>query len=402
MNRIAQKLAPPPPEHGRRRLFVALTAMAIIALRKHDSFLNPQFWAEDGDVFFLQAELRGWSSLGISYEGYLHFLPRIIAVLGRLFPLEAVPVFYAAAALIFTGFVAWLVQSPRIRVPAGWAGALAIAIIPHSGEVYLTICNLHWISAIALFALVLMDDPRFPAEGIGDVALLIVVGLTGPFIILALPFFVWRAWRRRTRWGYGLLMFALICATAHLPSLLDRPASTITAEWNPLQHAAVIGRRVWVSLFAGQVAVGVAVSATLAIGIPVALGWLLWRRESARGAWLLFAGAMAVLAATGFKARIDTWNHDDLVSGGRYFFTAKILFLWVIAALLPTRHPIGKMTVGLLLLLPAVVNHARFIYPPFPDQRWAYYAEQIRKHRPTTVPILPEGFSFSHPGRPAR
>ncbi|HEX2851864.1 MAG TPA: hypothetical protein VHO24_01405 [Opitutaceae bacterium] len=388
--------------HPTRRLLIAAAVMAIIAVRKHDTFLNPQFWAEDGKVFFMQAEAMDWRVLFRPYEGYLHFLPRLIAAIGRGLPLYSVPVFYAATALLFTGLIAWTIQSPRIRVPAAWAGALAIAIIPHSGEVYLTICNLHWISAIGLFALVLMDDPATLPRRCGEIALLVIAGLTGPFVVLALPFFGWRAWRRRNRWSYLLLAVAVAATAAHVPSLLNRPAVEIAAAWDPVNLAAVIGRRLWVSLFAGQISVSRAVSVLLAIAIPVGLGWGLWRQKSAREGWLLLAGALAVLAAASFKARIDTWNHTDLVSGGRYFFAAKVLGLWAIAALLPAGTAAGRVLGAALLILPVAANYSRFIYPRFPDQRWAFYAGEIKKHHPVTVPILPDGFSFSHPGRPAR
>lgn len=385
-----------------RRLLIAVAVMAIIALRKHDTFLNPQFWAEDGNIFFLQAEAMDWRVLFVPYEGYLHFLPRMIAAIGRGLPLVSVPVFYATAALLFTGLIAWTIQSPRIRTPAGWAGALAIAIIPHPGEVYLTICNLHWISALGLFALVLMDDAETFRQRCGDIALLIVAGLTGPFIVLALPFFGWRAWRRRTHWSYLLLALALAGAAAHIPSLLNRPSQEIATAWDPVKLAAVIGRRLWVSLFAGEVPLSRAISVFIALAVPLGIAWRLWRQPTAREACLLLAGAGAVLAAVSFKARIDTWNYDDLVSADRYFFTAKILSLWAVAAVLPMHTGWGRTTAGMLLLLTFAVNYPRFIYPRHPDQRWAFYAAEIENHRPVTVPVIPELFSFSHPGRPAR
>src|SRR6266700_4155620 len=96
-----------------RRLLVAVAVVAILAARKHDSFSNPQLWAEDGAIFFVDADkLSWWGALMKPYEGYLHFLPRVIAGIGQYLPLVTVPVFYAVSALLTTGLIAWAIQSP--------------------------------------------------------------------------------------------------------------------------------------------------------------------------------------------------------------------------------------------------------------------------------------------------
>jgi hypothetical protein len=383
-----------------RRVLVTLAVVALIAARKHDSFSNPQFWAEDGAIFFIDAETVGWSAFAKPYEGYLHFLPRVAAGVGQYLPLISVPVFYAVAALLATGWIAWAIQSPRLKIPAAWAGALAIGLIPHRGEVYLTLCNLQWITAIGLFALPAMEDARTRAERVGDIALLIATALTGPFVILALPLFAWRAWRLRSRWSYWLLGIVAACALAHVPSLLARPASTIAEPWHPLQHAAVIGQRVWTRFFSGPRLVAPALSATVTLALTLALGaGLWWRREKLQNAWILFFAMLVVLAATAYKARIDTWNPAEPLNGDRYFFAVEVLALWLLAALLVTLGIFGRIAAVVILFVPVAANFSLFVYPPFPDQHWAKYAHELEDGKPTMVPILPSGFKFWHPGR---
>jgi hypothetical protein len=62
-------------------LTIAL-CLAIILYRKWDSFVNPQFWAEDGAIFFQGAHELGWSSILRPYAGYHHFLQRLLAYAG--------------------------------------------------------------------------------------------------------------------------------------------------------------------------------------------------------------------------------------------------------------------------------------------------------------------------------
>ena len=383
------------------RLLITLLAVALIALRKSDSLLNPQFWAEDGGLFFIEAErYGGWHQLFRSYEGYLHFLPRLIAALGTPLPLTLVPAFYACSALAITGLIAWWLQSPRISLPGGAVAVIALAAVPHTGEVYLNLCNLQWITALGLFALVLTEDATTSAVRAGEIALLVVTGLSGPFIILALPLFAWRGWARRSLWSYILLFTALVCAAAHLSGLLTRAAPTDTTTWAPLQHAAVIGRRVIVTLFFGELSFPKIVCAVFAFATTLVLAATLWRRRSlAPGGLLLLAAALFVLAATGYKVRPDTWTLSELGNGDRYFFIAKIVFVWLIAALAVTSGPRLHPALLALLVLPLIVNATRFIFPPAPDQNWAASCALIARGQPVWVPILPPDTHILHPGR---
>ena len=66
---------------GRKLLYVHIIlftlAFIVIISRRPDAILNPQFWAEDGSVFYAQAYNKGIiNSLFLPYAGYLHAVPR--------------------------------------------------------------------------------------------------------------------------------------------------------------------------------------------------------------------------------------------------------------------------------------------------------------------------------------
>ena len=76
-------------------LLVVVVAAIILFIRKTDSILNPQFWAEDRTVFFLDQYHDGVSSVFQPHAGYLHLVPRIIALLADLvFTVPAAPYVY--------------------------------------------------------------------------------------------------------------------------------------------------------------------------------------------------------------------------------------------------------------------------------------------------------------------
>ncbi len=384
-----------------RRLLVTLAVVALVALRKSDSLLNPQFWAEDGALFFVEAErYGGWGLLFRPYEGYLHLLPRLIAALGVSVPLLHIPAFYAWSALAITGWIAWWLQSPRIALPGGWIAALALALIPHNGEIYLTTCNLQWVTALGLFALTITDDAIAPSARLGEVALLIFTALTGPFVILALPLFAWRAWSRRSVWSYLLLVLALACTAAHAPAILAWAIPSDTPVWAPLHHAAIIGSRTFTTLFIGHHSLGELPSLTLALVVPPFLAWLLWtRRAVLPGGLALLLAALLVLAGTGYKVRPDTWTLSELINGDRYFFIPKIILAWLLGACALTSEPRFRRLYFIVLLLPLAANARRFFIPPSPDQNWRASCALIARGEPVWLPILPEGMGVFHPGR---
>ena len=383
------------------RLLITFLAITLVALRKSDSLLNPQFWAEDGAVFFIEAErYGGWVLLFRPYEGYLLFLPRLIAALATPLPLTLAPAFYAWSSLAATGATAWWLQSSRIPIPGGAFAALALAAVPHTGEVYLTVCNLQWITAVGLFTLTLTTDATTPATRFGEIALLLLTGLTGPFVLLALPLFAWRALARRSPWSCVLLALAITCAAAHVPSLLARTPDAITAPWAPFHHAAIVGRRVVGTLFLGPLPLPEILCAALAALTLTFLGVIFYRRRAALpGGLLLIAAALFVLAATAYKVRPDTWTLSELVNGDRYFFIPKIILLWLLAALALTAGPRLRPALFALLLLPLFANAPHFRFAPALDQHWRASCELIARGKPVWVPILPAGTNILHPGR---
>lgn len=382
------------------RLSVSLLAVSLVAVRKSDSLLHPQFWAEDGALFFVEAErYGGWGQLFRAYEGYLHFLPRFIAALATPLPLSLIPGFYAWSALALTGVIAWVLQTPRLTLPGGTVAALTLAVVPHTGEIYLNICNLQWITALGLFALTLCVDPNDRPTQLSEIVFIILTGLTGPFILLALPLFAWRVYSQRSAWSITLLLAAIACAATHIPSLLVHTSETFAQPWAPLHHAAIIGRRVIATLFLGQISLPEILCVTLCLGGFLGLFISLSRQTNLPGGLCLLGAAVLVLAATAYKVRPDLWTLSELVNGDRYFFIPKIILIWLLAALATSTAPRVQQALICLILLPLLTNASRFIYPPAPDQNWSAACTVIARGQPVWVPILPAGTNVLHPGR---
>src|SRR5712692_9123288 len=78
----------------------SLSVFCLLILRRPDAILNPQFWAEDGVVFFHdQLDIGFVQALFNAYAGYLHVIPRSIAGFASVFPVAAHPLIYNVCAL---------------------------------------------------------------------------------------------------------------------------------------------------------------------------------------------------------------------------------------------------------------------------------------------------------------
>src|SRR5258707_11015955 len=112
--------------------FLALSGMIflLLVLRRPDAITNPQFWAEDGPVFFFgQISHTGLSALMVPYAGYLLGVPRLVAAFAALFPASSAPLIFNLFALAIAAFCCslfslnwyrYLLQSDSLRAAACW------------------------------------------------------------------------------------------------------------------------------------------------------------------------------------------------------------------------------------------------------------------------------------------
>src|ERR1019366_4560833 len=71
---------PPSGYPLRAALLTAGAVLLILFARRPESFLHPQFYAEDGAVFYVGAHRDPWGSILTPYAGYLHLASRLVEV----------------------------------------------------------------------------------------------------------------------------------------------------------------------------------------------------------------------------------------------------------------------------------------------------------------------------------
>lgn len=133
------------------QVVILLLIILILFFRMPHEFINPQFWAEDGIIFFNDAHQFGWRSLTIPYAGYLHLITRFLAYSVQGFSLESQPAAFFVLSLccvIFSAVcimsISWLPLALKRLFP------FAIVLAPHAGEVFCTLTNTHWILSLII------------------------------------------------------------------------------------------------------------------------------------------------------------------------------------------------------------------------------------------------------------
>ena len=386
---------------GNHYLPALLLLTTTLFYRKPDTFLYPQFWAEDGAVFFKQSHEMGAGALLNVYAGTTHLIPRLIAGIASFFPVSVAPAIYNFSALGVVLLVAIKILSPRWEFPCKMPLVLSLALVPHSGEIFMNLTNVQWYAALVLIVLVLQEAPRTIWEGAGDLAALTLVGLTGPFILFLGPLFAARWIIQRGRPGYNALLCAWVLALFLLQIHHFRPLIGGHAAWSrdfPIWEG-VLGYGWFGTLFFGRMTwIGPKVLCWMILLFPltVLLAMRLDRRAFEARHYVtvlvLWASAVALMTGALYKFRDDPGTLLPFVNGDRYFFLPRLFTVWCVILLWRSRA-LGRAVVAPALVL-ALLSSAtlRFQSVRFKDYRWASYAGRMERGERVRIPINPPGW----------
>lgn len=165
-----------------------ILAALLLLLKSPDAVTAPQFWAEDGPVFFAFQFEQRWPQLLMPYAGYLHTVSRLVAWAASWFDVAQAPRIYNLSAIAIDAFC---ISYVSIRVApwfSTWPVFLSFFIVPTMGDIFGTVTNIHWFMQFAIAAAcfapaaIVHAAPR--ASRIGGMLLLALAALSGPFSLL--------------------------------------------------------------------------------------------------------------------------------------------------------------------------------------------------------------------------
>lgn len=375
----------------------------ILIVRKSDSLSNPQLWAEDGGVFFTQQYEYGAASTFIPFAGYLHIVPRLIAILAdSFFSYADVPAVYNYTCLLITIIVIAHCFSPRLQLPFKPLLALSIVLVPQAlNEVFLNITNLQWILCILLVLALLKDAPNkkygnYTLQVISDFVIIIFAGLTGPLLIIIFPFFAWKLFHIKKTYGYTLLMTAFCIVLIQLFYIV--PSTEIVQECSMFNldiYISIFGRKLFGGLFFGRSMMksNALLISSSALAFFTILLYLSYKKSPKDMQILKIVFMILSISVVILGAVIARYNFSPFVmtisSGCRYFYVPHVMVAWSLILCI-NQHGIWKnvFVISLLLLIPCS-SISIGIRTKMIDYNWKYHSSLIGTKAIVSIPINP-------------
>ncbi|PYU92765.1 MAG: hypothetical protein DMG25_11250 [Acidobacteria bacterium] len=189
-------------------------ALAIVVSRRPDAVSNPQFWAEDGKFWYADAYNTG----GIRpflwpYFGYLHFVPRLTALVAQALPLRRGPLLFNLVAIVIEILPVQLLVSSRLSGLGGVSTRMLLAFLclslPHTSETHSNITNAQWYLALLAFLVLVSAPARTWGWRSFDILAVVSSSLSGPFAFMLAPVAALVWWKRRGRKPLELLLITI-------------------------------------------------------------------------------------------------------------------------------------------------------------------------------------------------
>jgi hypothetical protein len=379
----------------------------VLFYREPDGFLNPQFWAEDGVIFFIQDLTFGFAAIWKPYAGYLHFIPRIITYLSGFFPLSWLPVLYNFSFVTIILFVISYLFSPRIYLPFKPLLAISIVLIPYNGEIMMSITNLQWFLAIFLILFVIQEKPQTNYQLLLDTVFIITIGLTGPFIILFWPLFIVRIlyFCRSYYSGYILLLtLLLVLIQSYFIWSGGKLMSSSNASYNLQALEQVLALRFsGVLLFGKEISLALNIHLLAGLTVILTLGLFLLANSEPLPQRIpilvfLLSGIITIIACF-YKFRHNLGILIPFDNGARYFYLFHLLTVWSIIIYLHSSKKIIRLLASALLLMVLLAKLTHFQVTPLINYHWKQYINQIESGKNIKIPINPSGWFLSIPNK---
>lgn len=400
-----------------RATAVFLAAAFVIFLRRPDAFLLPQFYAEDGRVWYAEAYNSGWlSALLQPQDGYFQTLPRLAAALSLAGPLTLAPAVMNAVGLLFQVMPVLLLLS---TICDRWGSrrframlAAIYLLLPNSSELNISVTESQWRLAFSAFLIVV---GKWPSARLGQAfcaGAIVLCGLTGPFCFVLLPVAAVVWFSRRERWLLPAGAILGLCCAVQMYSLCvlasgaraDGGALGASPQWlvRILAGQIYLATLVGTNVLAYQLPLIVLLSIAVGFTLLVCAAWLLGGFELrclVVFAAVLFFAALANPVVKGLNGHTK-WQILASVSGVHYWFFPTLAFAWCVAAYAVKLGSLERTRIAsaalVALLSVGILRDFRMpAYVDFKASRHARVFEASPHGTVMTIPENPPGWTFT-------
>ncbi len=403
----------------RSHILIFVAAFIVVVLRRPDSILNPQFWAEDGVVWYSDAYNTGaLRSLLLPVQGYLQTISRLTAAFAQLFPFSSAPLIFNVVAITIQVLPVNVIMSSRFtRLIPGFQVRLLLSLLylalPNSWEVHANLTNAQWHLALLAFMVMVALPSARSLWRYFDTVVILMSGLSGPFSILLTPVAVVLCWRRREKWTFFLCM--LLAASALLQTVCVVLTMKISRFQTPLgatstNFVRILSGQVFMSVLFGQKghewilshvesysALAIVVTAIGLMAVIYAL------REAPLELRLFIFFTILVFTSALISPQISQyapqWESMAIPgSGVRYWFFPMLAFDAVSVWVLSRARPRSARICGLVIVTTMSIGvTADWRQPNYADLNFKKHAQKFEsaaKGSKISIPINPPGWQM--------
>jgi hypothetical protein len=163
----------------------------LMAARRPDVIFNAQPWAEDGRVWIKGIYETGFlNSLFKPQDGYFQTIPRLTYGIAMAFGLGKAPLVSNVISISIRIFFLLFILSRRfsfIDIKYRVAAVIYFILMPNVAEGFVNITNVHWYLSMYLLAVIIAMPPITQTSKIHDFLVLLLSGLSGPFVVFLAP-----------------------------------------------------------------------------------------------------------------------------------------------------------------------------------------------------------------------
>jgi hypothetical protein len=395
------------------QLFVFAIAFAAVVSRRPDALFNPQFFAEDGSIWYHDAYIFGWfAPLFQTYVGYFTTVPRLAASLALLVPLRFAPLLMNLAGLTLQVLPVNILLSARCRkwAPISVRAFMAVIYIalPNTRELEVTITDAQWHLALLACLVVLACTPRTVPWQIFDSCVILLSGLSGPYCIIMLPVAAVFWWFRRERWRLVTIGGLAITAAIQLAAIILTMSGTLRARASlgptPELFLKILGGQVYMGALIGESSSPTHKSdlllAAVALWGTALVVYCLLKAPLEIKLFVCFAFLVLAASLRHPCCTIDPnarmWELLRDAGGMRYWFFPMLGFAWALVWCLTSSRNIflqGAAGLGFLAMIFGIALDWK--YPAYTDFHFHDYASRFEAAAPgtsVTIPINPDGW----------
>ena len=225
-----------------------------------------------------------------------------------------------------------------------------------------------------------------------DLTIIVICGLTGPFIVFLLLFFIWKTIKKRNIYNYFILTTVIAISLIQLSYIISTPSDSQPIVLNWEIYSQIIGHKLIGNLFLGHkipYQLNAGILSFLYFSAIIAILYYAFRQQNRL---ILFAIGISqiIILATLYKFQNALVVLISPNLGQRYFYIPYIMIVWSLISLFKNRT-ICKIALLTIVLISSLTSN--FHSQSMVDYDWNSYSKLIGK-KDIVIPINPPGWTL--------